>query len=81
MKAYNKFLTVEVQESTASGIIIDAAVDLLTGKVLSVGYDVKEITKGATILFDRRKALESSGTGKKKWHVSFEGILEYENSK
>ena len=78
LSAYGKFLQVSKIES--KGLLnTTAAQNLFLGTVHSVGSEVKDVKKGAKVLFDFTKAKDFFLEGKQYYYVSFEGILAYEN--
>ena len=74
MQANNKFVMIKPSGSKTFSIP-DGAVDLLIGKVISVGEEVKDIRKGQQVAFDHRRSLKGVLDGKEIYFTEFDKIM------
>lgn len=77
MKAYNKFLRVEVLEDKWA---TEAALDIILGRVLTVGSEVKDIKKGDLVEFQYQHAKRMSTLEGAIYYVKDEAIMGYETN-
>lgn len=77
IKAYKNFLRVEIPDSKW---VTEASVDILSGKVLSVGSEVKDIKEGDTVEFQYSHSKRMSTVDGVIYYVKDEAIMGYENN-
>lgn len=70
---------VQVEEAQIGKIIMGEA-NIVWGKVISVGSEVKELKKGDMVLFDKFKGITQNINNKNYWFIPYKTIFYYENN-
>lgn len=74
MKALTEFVQIEVKEDTKGCFQVSDS-QILTGKVISIGDEVKEVSEGDEVIFDKFKSMEHSIEGEKYYFSNYKSLI------
>jgi len=74
MKALTEFVQIESKEDTNVSFHVSDS-QIMTGNVISVGDEVKEVANGDQVIFDKYKAIEHSIEGKKYYFLNYKTLI------